>query len=569
MRDFSRMQAELIAKLEQQTRGKIALGATRLEFWPSPRVFAKNVTMRLAHGDALITAGEAMIRFDPRDLITGGAARVAMTLRSPLIELHTGPLENFLQSPRALVAMLDRISGAFEGIDALRGVRLDLEDAQLRLEGLGEAQPELLQKPLHMRLRYEAGRGRIDLRARREGAQMPFDFALSLPDKSRLRQGGGADASLYLEGLGAIAKFTGTMSDVPDAALNGKVALTLDEAFLRRLGLGRGGTSATQALEVSAQAILDQRGGNFEGLTIARGKSSVIGIAALRENAGRWSISSTLAGDLFDGSAAHAGLQRLFGPDGQWSAAPLDFNPAPTLDLDIRLSTRQFKLGQVTLENAALSLFTRPGRAEFAIADAGYRGGSVKARALISERLGGQELRLQLSGERIDGQAFLNEAFGFSRLKGRGNFVFQAQGSGNTLREIMRSLAGSGATEWREGEFTGIDVERLMAVPSGARPEVALATSLGGATAFEMLNINFAIQNGRIEPSGAILRARRFEATLEGAIDLANQQNALAVILRRRQAQPGTPEEFFAFRIGGPLFAPVLKPDSSLLQQRS
>jgi hypothetical protein len=108
-----------------------------------------------------------------------------------------------------------------------------------------------------------------------------------------------------------------------------------------------------------------------------------------------------------------------------------------------------------------------------------------------------------------------------------------------------------------------------MSRTGDARPEAALVAALGGRTPFDQVSIHFAMRQGRVEPVGATLMAPRMTGQLEGAIDLPAQRHDLSIVLRRRESQPPLPSEFFAFRIEGPLFAPLFRSDPSLLARRS
>ncbi|MFN3482121.1 MAG: AsmA-like C-terminal region-containing protein, partial [Rhabdaerophilum calidifontis] len=325
----------------------------------------------------------------------------------------------------------------------------------------------------------------------------------------------------------------------------------------------------TRPVALRAQMHLDPRGIGLDQLRITRGDRHLSGIATLREVNGRWSLSSTLAGDLVDGSAAGAVLAGLRSAKGEWSEVPLALNPAPWLDLDIRLSTAELRLGRVRLTQAAIAVLTRGSRTEFAIVDSRHGDGTLKARVATLEHEGEPELRLHVAGDRIDARAFLIESLGFDRVSGAGSFVLQAEGRGRSPAAIIRSLAGTGQVEMRGGEVAGIDLARLLQRSGDGASEQALVAALGGRTAYEQIKVNVAIRNGRIEPVGSSFLSARVAATLEGAIDLAQQQDRLIILLRRRQEILGQNGEFFAFRLDGPLFAPQFRPDLSLIGNRS
>ncbi len=223
-----------------------------------------------------------------------------------------------------------------------------------------EGDPQrLLLEPVEARLRYRAGAGRIDVFARRDSSLRPVEISAS-PTLRALQGGTAQAASLRLAGFGSRASFSGTLSRKPDLQMQGQMEASIQDDFERLVGLtlSRAGGD-DEPTRISGTLALDPRGGGLEALTIRRADGALTGIAAIRENAGRWNISATLAGDLVDGTAASASMQRLRLADGAWSRRDFDVNPMPGVDLDIRLSTRTFRLGKVSLENAALSILTR------------------------------------------------------------------------------------------------------------------------------------------------------------------------------------------------------------------
>jgi hypothetical protein len=569
-RDFSQLPGRVTEAVLVETGGQLRLGKAEIRYWPQPRLVFSQLHFDHPGAGLLLTSGRAVLRIGLIDLLDGRLDQPHLELTGADIRLDPGAFHQAAASPRGLIALLDRLTTSFSG-SRLAGARLNLTQARISLAQDGQSAPDLLLEPVDARLRYRAGSGRLDITARRNSTLRPLEFSASLPTARALNGREPRSASARLSGFGSRGTFEGSLTRHSDLTLNGRIDLSLhdDLAAMMGIALGRARRSGDEQTRLAGTFSLDARGGGLEGLTIARGDGSLSGIASLRENAGRWGVSATLAGDLIDGTAAHAALQRLRVPQGGWSRAELDVNPASRVDLDLRLSTKVFKLGRVALENAALSVFTRRGRAEFSIADSRYAGGTLKARVSVMERPDGQDLRFQISGDRIESETLLDQAFDLSRLRGISNFVLQGDSSGKTIAELAANLNGSGGIEIRSGSITGIDANRLMARLAESRPEAALLSSLGGRTPFETLSTHVSIRNGRIEPVGSNLSAPRVIGLLEGAIDLSAQRHDLAIVLRRREDQPPLPNDFFAFRIEGALFAPQLRPDLSLLARRS
>ncbi|MCU0819574.1 MAG: AsmA family protein [Beijerinckiaceae bacterium] len=569
-RDFSNLPAQLSARLERETGGAVRLGKAELRYWPRPRVVIENISFERREIGLRVTAPRALVRLDLIDLLDGSVESPNLLLQNAEVQLPSAGLHALYASPRSLAGLLEAVTGSFSGLNQLSGARLSLTKARVTFGAEGDPQ-RLTLEPVEARLRYRAHSGRIDVSARRDSSLRPVEISASLPTLRALQGGSAENASLRLSGFGSRASFSGTLSRKPELTLNGALDASIQDDFERLIGLtlSRAG-AADEPTRVAGTLTLDPRGGGLEALSIRRADGALTGIAAIRENAGRWNISATLAGDLVDGTAASGALQRLRLADGGWSRREFDVNPVPALDLDIRLSTRAFRLGKVALENAALSILTRRDRAELAINDARYAGGTVKARlSMLRRERGAQDVRLHLSADKVEMETFFEQAFGTARVRGPLTLVLQAESTGDNIAEIASNLSGTGSLDIKGGQVLGIDANRLMGRPIEGRPEAALVAALGGRTPFDQVSVNFAMRQGRVEPVGSSLQAPRMTGQLEGVMDLAQQRHDLSIVLRRREDQPPLPSEFFAFRIEGPLLAPQFRPDPSLLARRS
>lgn len=569
-RDYAAIERQVIARIEQEANARLSFQSRRQTLWPKPKIVFEQLEFARAGGDFVVRAPRAVLNFDLTDLIDGTIDGPEITLVKPAIEITGPPLGTHLKSPRAVTGALERIAGLFDDPAGFARLRLSMQQAKITFHDATGVALELAE--VDGRLRYSASRGRLDLFARQESSIRPLELSASLPTRQSLARNKPQAASVHLSGYESRLIFGGTAQRGPDLALVGRLELSVGEAFERAI-LAKAPEKREQrpdATSVVATMTLDPRGIGLESLRINRGAKQLAGIAAIREINGRWGISATLAGDLVDGTAAHAAFQGLRTADGGWSSKPLAINPLPAIDLDIRLSTREFKLGNFLLSNVALSILTRHGRAELAIVDSRFGDGMIKIRVSLTDAQdGGQELRLQASADKVDAGRFMEKTLGFNRLTGDGNMVIQAEGRGGTVAAIIANLNGTGAMEIRHGEIIGIDLARLLARSADPRPEAALIFALAGKTAFDVLNANFSVRNGRIEPVGSTFASARVTAMLEGGIDLPAQRHQMAIVLKRRIEETGLPGEFYAFRLDGPLFAPSLKPDLKLLLNRS
>ena len=577
-RDYAVIEREVISRIERETGGSLRFESRRQVLWPKPRIVFESLVFTRAGQDEAgqnftIKAPQATVNFDLSDLIDGAIDGPSITLIQPEIEVIGGPLEAHLRSPRAMTGVIDRLIGMFDTASGFSRLRLNIQQAKVRFRNPAAGAETVDLAQVEGRLRYSASRGRIDLYARQESTFRPLELSASLPTRLSLGKDKARPAAIQISGYESRLTFGGSVRHDPDIALMGRLEVSIGDAFERAI-LGERRERRDAKLDVTAFAAtmtLDPRGVGLESLKINQNSRQLSGIAALRENNGRWGVSATLAGDLVDGTAAQAAFEALRTTDGAWSTKPFSIIVMPGIDLDIRLSTREFKLGNVLLANVALSILTRQGRAELAVVDSRFGDGIIKARVSLADAPdGAQDLRLQASGERVEAGKFLEKALGFNRLSGNGNMVIQAEGHGRSIAAIVASLAGTAALEVRNGELVGIDLSRLLARSGDQRPaDAALIFALAGKTPFEVLRANFALKDGRIEPVGSTFVTPRVTAMLEGGIDLPAQRHQLAIVLKRRVEESGLPGEFYAFRLDGPLFAPSLKPDLKLLLNRS
>lgn len=572
-RDYTAIEKSILARYEQEVGVTLRFEGRRQAFWPRPQLIYDNVSIRRRAGDAELRAPQAIIQFDIFDLLDGSIDGPSLTLMKPEIRVDFGAIDAAFRSPRTIATFLDRFVALFDRTTTFGRFRLGIDDARLTFARGGLQGEDVTLTDVRGRVRYLAGRGRIDVDVTSNGLpEGAFQLAASMPTFAALAKAKQGAASIQLAAFGSRLTFGGSMRRDPDIALIGRVEAQVSDWLETRVvnRVAKRGATPEPPIAIAAAMALDPRGIALENLKITRGSRQLAGIAALRENNSRWGLSATLAGDLVDGTAAHAALQRLTLPDGSWSREPLSITPLPMIDLDIRLSTREFKLGNVILGNVALSVLTRHGRTELAIVDSRFGEGTVKARvSLIDTQDRQQDLRLQATAERVDIGRFMERAFTFNRLAGEGTFVVQAESRGGSIAELVGGLAGTATLDVRNGDVTGIDLAKLLNRATDARQDAALLLALAGKTSFETLRVNFAIKDGRIEPVGSNFISPRVVAMLEGQIDLVAQRHQLIMILRRRVEEAPLPTEFYAFRLEGSLFAPTIRPDLRLLQNRS
>ncbi len=91
-------------------------------------------------------------------------------------------------------------------------------------------------------------------------------------------------------------------------------------------------------------------------------------------------------------------------PDGLGDGTPFELGPLNLADLDLRVSAARLRLYDLEVENAALSLLTKPGLNDLALAEATSNNGLIKGRFALSEKDHIFNLHVSGSGNGIDVQ---------------------------------------------------------------------------------------------------------------------------------------------------------------------
>lgn len=576
--DFVSAEKAAITRLEQETGLSIAYDAREEARFPSPHVVYRGLVVRRA-GQEIVKARHGDLRFGLVDLLDGNLDYPALMLRDAEAVLETGVLTGVVRSPKSILDTLERFAHIFDHQKAISRLNLVIEAGRLTLRG-EQGVPDAELGPLAFVLEYSAEQGRVLARLSQAGsgtpgkdaplAQQPLKVSLSLPTRTGEARTRGETLRLDAVLGDSALSLNGMTRSAADFTIAGALKAQIGTSFDQLLGLPMlASAERGEAGMLEADATLDSRGIGLDKLKVSIGRRAVTGIATLREVAERWSISATLGGDLIDGTAAHRVLQGVRDEKGGWSNVPLRFNPLPQVDLDLRLSSKAFRLGRFTLSQVALSVLTRATRAEMAIVDSRFGEGSFKARVVVGDGPGAvQALRLNISGENVESGELLEQAFGFDRITGPGSFVIQAAGQGRTVAEQLATLNGTAAFDIKDGVVSGIDLNRLMNRAADQRPETALLFSLVGKTPFEALRADFALRDGKLETVGSRFLTKTADAVMEGYTDIGAQQHRQTIVMRKRGENDNPQGEFFGFRLEGPLFSPSIKPDNRLLQDK-
>lgn len=304
------------------------------------------------------------------------------------------------------------------------------------------------------------------------------------------------------------------------------VAEWLDENAILPRAFGRA--------SLSARAKADAKAFSFSDVRLSLGGSNFEGSAALRTTAARPALSATLATDALAVTPYLAELPNAFGEDGSWSRRPLS-RDLGGLDLDLRISATQARIGQVEMSDLGMAILLENGRLQIDLPEAKAYGGTLKARAAIAPAGDVQTLSASASFAGVDAGGLLWATNGYDKLSGTGSGQFSVHSSGEAVADLVRGLVGQAQFKVTKGAFVGIDFERALRRINN-RPLSVAAEVHGGSTDFDILSGSLAIADDKASLQNVVLAGAGARVGLSG--DALLGERALRIGVEARQAGP-------------------------------
>ncbi|MFY8115961.1 MAG: hypothetical protein ACOVOC_17180, partial [Rhabdaerophilum sp.] len=280
-RDYAAIEQAILTRYEQDLGLTLRFGQRRHVMWPKPKIVYDEVSVRRIAGDGELRAPQAIIQFDLIDLIDGSIDGPALGLIRPDIRVDVGALDARFHSPRSVTELLDQAIGLFGQSTRFSRFRISVDEARLSLSRAGPKGEDLVFESVRGRVRFLAGRGRLDIDLSQTGTADGFSVAASLPTQRALAESKQAAATIQIGAFGSRLTFAGSMRRDPDLALIGRTEAQIGEKLESQLGMRAGRAGANeQPMTISSNMALDPRGVALEALRVMRGGRQLNGIAA-------------------------------------------------------------------------------------------------------------------------------------------------------------------------------------------------------------------------------------------------------------------------------------------------
>lgn len=384
-------------------------------------------------------------------------------------------------------------------------------------------------------------RSPVTLRLKNEAFAITANGALTLEDRPQFN-----------------GRFSGSASNLRDALTFFETSAPLPGPF--------------RNVSASGDAIISRQSSSLANLTLSVDGNAFEGAMALRvEPDGRKLVSGTLAASQLNLTPFTAEAPALSGPDGQWSREGLDLRDLSLLDVDLRVSATQVRLGRLQGEEAAFSILSRNGRLELGLGEVKAYRGVLKGRlSAQSGASGGAEGRASLSFLGVDASPLLWDLWGRSNLSGIATGSLILGGAGDTFAQIMRGLDGRGQIQINQGEIAGVDFEQALR-RIDKRPLAGSLEMRGGRTSFDTLTANLRIARGVGAIEDGVMAGKGARIAFAGLAQIPDRTVKIEAAATQADAAgaPRMDAPQFQFSIAGPWDDATLTFDAQSLIRRS
>jgi AsmA protein len=514
----------VVAQIRRSTGFATTIGGTTLfHLFPQPRIDIENIAFSDAGGAVRIDAGafSAYLRILP--LLVGRIEIGHATLYQPNILIALD------RKPAALASGIGRAAqtAATGEPEALQLGRIDLVDGHVRLETNNVRAAEF--NDIDMDIDWPSAYASAVLSGQLTLRGMPVDLQAWLSRPIELLRGGQSATTLRLQSDLLTLSTSGRVSVASRVQYTGQVSA--NTASLRKLAeiAGYAFPKHGTFTDFDLRGDVDFKGVSaaLTNLRMSLDGNDYEGDLAIEDNAGLPRLSGTLASDLLDLTPFLAGMPEPSDDAALWNHHALDLSDLSFADLDLRISASRLRLYDIEVDDAALSLVTKPGLIDLDLAEATSNRGAVKGRvSLVAE---GQTIEFHVNGDGKDIDISPMVIDGKNPLSGALNASLALDSTGPDLHHIVEGLAGRADILVAGGEFKGTDLLATLQSANATAPGQPIALT-DGTTDFDKLSFSVQLANGLAQIRQGQLSVQGLALNFAGNADFAHRLLDLAAL---------------------------------------
>ncbi len=247
------------------------------------------------------------------------------------------------------------------------------------------------------------------------------------------------------------------------------------------------------------------------------------------ELGGALRLSGTLASDFVDVAPFLAQPAAPNAPPTLRMHQALDLSDLDFADLDLRVSASRLRLYDMELENTALSLVTKPGLVDLALAEANSNQGTLQGRVSIAAKNKTFEFHAIGTGKNIDVAPMALGVNGQHPFSGTLDASLTFDSTGTDLERLIQGLTGQAAILVTNGEIKGTDLATTFQQTETKTPG-KLIVPVDGTTPFDKLSFALNLADGQAAIAQGQFDATSMQLNFAGNADIARRALDIAAL---------------------------------------
>jgi AsmA protein len=271
------------------------------------------------------------------------------------------------------------------------------------------------------------------------------------------------------------------------------------------------------------------------------------GTLAVQANDGLRQLTGTLATNTLDATPFLDGVPSP-SISGHWNNEPVELTDLGFTNLDLRVSATRLKLRDIELQEAALSVLTRPGFIDLSLAEATANGGQIKGHLTLSGQGKALEMHATANAADVGVKPLVRGRTVKHPISGAVTGSFLLDGKGESFDQLVHNLSGHAEFSIANGELTGVDLQGAL----NASPQHPQVDASKRVTDFTVARFGLQITNGIATIVNGRLQADALSIAFGGSADLGDRSLDLSVVAQPLVAQAQPPAIPLALGIKGP-----------------
>jgi AsmA protein len=363
-------------------------------------------------------------------------------------------------------------------------------------------------------------------------------------------RGGTSSAFLQLDSDAIKLLISGHISAAPHFQYSG--TLTASSPSLRGFAHLAGLPFATHGrfglFDLHCDANINRQVSTLTNVSLHLDGNDYEGTLAVQANDGLRQLTGTLATNALDATPFLDGVPSP-SISGHWNNEPVELTDLGFTNLDLRLSATRLRLRDIELQEAALSVLTRPGFIDLSLAEAQANGGKIRGRLTLSGQGKGLEMHATANAADVGIKPLVRGQTVKHPISGAISGSFMLDGKGESFDQLVHNLSGHAEFNIANGELTGVDLQSALQHASPQHPKLDSSKSV---TAFNVARFGLQITNGVATIVNGRLQADTLSIAFGGSADLGDRNLDLSVVAQPLVAQAQPPGLPLALGIKGP-----------------